>query len=137
MLARRILVLSMLDRDAHLLEGQHAALAQLAGQVTHVEVEVAPCIEWLQRSRRVEVLEVEVLELGGDEEGVAPLVGCCEHTVQRLARAPREGRPIEVDDVAEDPGHALALVQRQDLEGRRIGEGEDVGLLDATEAVHG
>ena len=44
-LARRVLVLAVLDRDAHVLEGEHRALAQVAGQVGDRQLEVRAVVE--------------------------------------------------------------------------------------------
>ena len=127
MLTRRVLVLRVLDRDAHLLECEDAASAELARQVGDSQVEVATAVERDRRADRVEAVEVEVLDLRSDEEGVASLMGLAEHTVERKAWTALEGRAIDVDHVAEDPGHrGTVIVEREELEGRGVWPGEDV-----------
>ena len=64
MLAVRVLVLGVFDRDAHLLEHEHRAPAQVAGQVGHAEVEVRPRIQGHRAAGRVGVGEVEELHFG-------------------------------------------------------------------------
>ena len=44
-LARRVLVLGVLDRDAHVLEGEHGPLAQVDGEVGHGQLEVGAGVE--------------------------------------------------------------------------------------------
>ena len=64
-------------------------------------------------------------------------MGGLEDAMQGLAGAALEWRSVEVDDVAEDPGDPLALVQGEDLEGCRVRQGEHVSLLDAAEPIDG
>jgi len=64
-LARRIFVLGVLNRDAHVFEGEHGALAQIGGQVRHCELEVRSRVERLRRLARFARREVEVLDLRG------------------------------------------------------------------------
>jgi hypothetical protein len=53
-----------------------------------------------------------------------------------LARASVKGRAVDVDDVAEDARHAGALfVPGEELEGREVRSGQDVGLLGPREPV--
>ena len=55
---------------------------------------------------------------------------------QHLARVALERRAVEVVDVAEHPGLGrLRVAPRQHLERVRVGDREDVALLDAAEAV--
>ena len=97
-----------------------------------------------RRVAGVGVGEVEVLDLGRGEEGVALVAGPLERAAQHVAGAALERGAVEVDDVAEDPGH-LGLgpsvgpvpVPGQELEGLGVGPGQDVALLDPAEAVDG
>ena len=63
-LAVRVLVLGVLYGDAHLLEHEHRAPAQVARQVGHREVEVGAGVQGDRAPLRVGVGEVEELDLG-------------------------------------------------------------------------
>src|SRR3954466_12127289 len=80
-------------------------------------VEVAALVEGLGAAA---VLEVEVLELGTDVEGVeAHLVHALERATEHVARVALVRRALRREDVAEHPPDALALgAPRQDREGR-------------------
>ena len=136
-LAPRILVLGVLDGDAHLLEHEHRAPAQVARQVGHREVEVGARVEADRAPGGVGVGEVEELHLGGGEEGVARGTGPLERASQGVARVALERRAVEVGDVAEDAGDLGVVVPRQQLERLGVGAGEDVGLLHPAEPVDG
>ena len=86
----------------------------------------------------VGVGEVEVLDLGGGVEGEALVPGPVEGPAQGVAGTALEGGAVEVEEVAEDAGHGDVVgMPGQELEGLRIGPGQDVGLLDPAEAVDG
>ena len=137
-LAARVLVLGVLDGDAHLLEHEHRAPPQVAGQVGHGEVEVGAGVERDRAVGRVGIGEVEELDLGRGEERVAGRPGPLERAAQGVPRVAPEGRAVEVGDVAEDAGHLrVVVVPRQQLEGLGIRAGQDVGLLDPAEPVDG
>jgi hypothetical protein len=111
LLAGRVLVLRVLDRDAHLLEGEHGAATQVARTVGAGQVEVRPRVDRPRGSGRVDVGvgEVEVLHLGSGEEGVAVGPSTLEGPPQRVARAALERGLVEVEDVAEDPRDRLLV----------------------------
>ena len=88
-LARRDLVVHVLDRDAHRLEVLHRALAVVGRDVERRLVEVAALIE---ERRVVDRLEVEVLELRADVERVAEVGGALELPLQHAARVAVERR---------------------------------------------
>ena len=135
-LARGVLVLGVLDGDAHLLQGEDAALAEVARHVGGGELEVGAGVEGHGRVRRVGVGEVEVLDLGGREEGEPLLPGAVEGPAQGVSGAAFEGSAVEVEDVAEDPGHGCVVgMPGEDLERLGVGPGEHVALLDPGEAV--
>ena len=62
LLARRVLVEAVLDRDAHLLELADRFFAQVSSRITGGEVEIAAVIERLWRLPLGRLLEVEELE---------------------------------------------------------------------------
>ena len=137
-LAARVLVLGVLDGDAHLLEHQHRAPAQVAREVGHGQVEVGAGVEGDRAPLGVGVGEVEELHLGRGEEGVAGGPGPLERPAQGVAGVTLERRAVEVGDVAEDAGHLrVVVVPGQQLEGLGVRAGQDVGLLDPAEAVDG
>ena len=104
-LAGGVLVLGVFNRDAHLLEGEHRALADVAGPVGHRELEVRAGIEGGGSMGGVGVSEIEVFDLGSGEESEAAVVGPVEGAAQDVAGASLEGRSVQVDDVTEDSGH--------------------------------
>src|SRR3954452_19838635 len=132
-LARPDLVVRVLDVDAQLLEREHGLAAHVRAGVERREVEVAALVEGL---RAAAVLEVEVLELGTDVEGVeAHLVHALERATEHVARVALVRRALRREDVAEHPPDALALgAPRQDREGRRVRHRDHVRLLDRVEA---
>ena len=82
--------------------------------------------------------EVEELDFGRREEGVPGGAGALERPPQGVARVSLEGGPVEVGDVAEDPGHLRVVVMpREELERGGVRTGQDVGLLHPAEAVDG
>ena len=91
------------------------------------------------RLRGVGVGEVEVLDLRGGEEGEALVPGPVEVAAQDVAGTALEGGAVEVEDVAEDPGHrdASSGCQGRIWNVLAIGPGQHVALLDPAEAVDG
>ncbi len=137
-LARRVLVLGVLDGDAHLLEREDTALTEVTRHVGGGELEVRARVEGHGRVRRIGVGEVEVLDLRGGEEGESLLAGAVEVPAQHVPGASLEGSPVEVEDVAEDPGDGcLVGVPGKDLERLGIGSGQHIALLDPGESVDG
>ena len=136
-LAGRILVPAVLDRDAHVLQGQHRGLPQVGGLVGHGELEVRPMVEGLQRGRGLPGRQVEELDLGGRVEVEAPIPGTLEGPSQHVARAALKGTPVEVEDVADDPGHRRFAVgvPGQELERLGVRPCQDVAFLHAAESV--
>ena len=135
-LATGVLVLGVLHGDAHLLEHEHGAPTEVAGQIGHRQVEVRAGVEGDRAPLRVGVGEVEVLHFGGREEGEAGGPGALERPPQGMAGVTLEGRTVEVGDVAEDAGHlGVVVVPGQELKGLGIGSGQDIGFLDPAEAV--
>jgi hypothetical protein len=103
-LARGVLVLAVLDWDAHFLEHEHGLAPQRRCLVVAHQLEVRPFVE-RQRGLALGVgrlLEVEVLQLGSDVEREPLVAGLVEHPAQDVARVSFEGRPVEVEDVAHD-----------------------------------
>ena len=127
------LVVGVLDVDAELLEREHRLAAHVGAGVERGEVEVAALVEDLGR---VLVLEQEVLELRADVEGVeAHRARALERSAQDVARVALVGRALGREDVAEHPRDALLVrAPREHREGRGVGHGDHVGLLDGVEA---
>ena len=135
-LARGVLVVAVLDGDAHRLERVDRALAEVGGDVGGGEVEVGRLVERLRRRARVGVGEVEELHLGRGVEAEAPLAGPVEVAAQHLAGVALERRAVDVGDVAEHAGRgAVGVGPREQLEAVRVGPGEHVALLHPAEAV--
>ena len=95
---------------------------------------------------RIGVGEVEVLDLRQAAKKVnAAVAGPVERPPQHVAGTALERRAVEVDDVAEHPGH-LGLgggsrrpvpVPGEQLEGIGVRPGQHVALLDTAETVDG
>ena len=137
-LAARVFMLGVLDRDPHFLEHQDRTPSEVAGGVSHAEVEVRARIECPGRVAGIRVGEVEVLDLRGGEKGVPGRAGPLEGPSQRMTRITFEGCAVQVGDVAEDPGHRrVVVVPRQQLERLGVGSGQDVSFLHPAEAVDG
>ena len=99
MLAGADLVVGVLGLDAELLEPEHGVAAQVRAGVERRQVEVAALVEHLGGAR---VPEVEVLELGSDEEVVeAHRLGALDRAAQDVARIALVGRALRRADVAE------------------------------------
>ena len=82
------------------------------------------------------VAEQEVLDLGSDVERQAHVVRARDRPSQDRARVALEQRALRRPDVAEHARHARhAGPPREDLERRRVGVRDHVGLLHPGEAV--
>ena len=138
MLAARVLVLGVLDRNAHLLEHQYRTPAQVAREIGHREVEVGAGVQGHWAPLGIGIGEIEELHLWRSEEGESGGARPLEHPAQRMPRIAPERRAVEVGDVTEDPCHLCVVVMpRQQLECLGVRTGQHVGFLDATEAVDG
>ena len=98
-LRRRHLVVRRLHGDVEAVQRAHGLLAQVVAEVGGQDVEVAALVG---EFRPVAALEVEVLELGADEEVEAHVGGPLELAAQDPARVALEGLVVAVEDVAED-----------------------------------
>ena len=134
-LARPDLVVRVLDVDAELLERQHRVAPHVGAGVERGEVEVAALVEHLGA---LGVAEQEVLELGADVEVVeAHLVGALDRAAEHVPRVALVGLALGGEDVGEHARDAAAVLlraPRQHVEGRRVGHGDHVRLLDGVEA---
>jgi hypothetical protein len=81
--------------------------------------------------------EVEELHLRSDEEGVAGLLRLGQVAAQYVPRVALERATVGDPDVTEHPSGRAAVGPREQLEGGRIGLGENVRLLHSAEAVDG
>ncbi len=129
------LVVGVLHRDSHQLQGVDGLAAVLLRHVEGGEVEVAAPVEHLRL--RTGVGEVEELELGGDVEGEPQLGGPLQVAPQHEAGVALEGLPVGGENVAEHPRHLLLLPPGEDLEGGGVGAGQHVGFLHPGVAVDG
>ena len=105
MLARRVLVLGVLDGYAHVLQGEHGALTQVSGQVRHRQLEVRAGVERLGRLTRFARCKVEVLDLGGGVKREPAAAGTLERPPEHVPGTAFEWRAVEVGDVAEHAGY--------------------------------
>ena len=138
-LARRVLVERVLDRDAHRLKHVDRGLAQIARHVSGREIEIRGVVDRLG-STTLGLARFEVEELGfrSGEERVPLLPGGGEVALQDLSGIPLERGVIKALDVAEHPARRLvSFGPRQQFEGGGIGTGEDIGLVDSAKAVDG
>ena len=125
----------VLNRDAHLLEGEHGVTAQVARGIRRHEVEVAHLVHG---NGRVVVGEVIVFELRADVHDVSGRLRLAEHATQALARIALEIRAVGLANVAEHAGHAVVRgTPGKHLERGRVREGEHVGLLGRGESFDG
>jgi hypothetical protein len=131
-LARSHLVMDVFDRNPHGFEVRDRALAPVRREVERGLVEVAALVEEL---RLVHALEVEVLELRPDVEGIAEIGRALQLPLQDEARVALERRAVGVQHVAEHPGDLRLGLPRDQLERGRVGDGDHVRLLDPAEPV--
>ena len=108
----------------------------MPGAVGHV-VEVAAHVDRLGRLARLgRAAEQEELDLGVRVEGEAEVGGLGQRALEDVARVGVRRGAVGHQDVAEHPGAAgLLRAPGQHLEGRRVGRGEHVRLVDAGEAL--
>ena len=127
----------VLDGDAHFLEGEDGLAAQVNGLVVRDEVEIAAVIQHFRLA--LAALEVEVLQLGADIEGVTKLRSLRELALEDIARIGGAGLALGGDDVAEHPRDRTALLRppRQQRERARIRHGDHVALVNPGEALDG
>ena len=120
-LARGVLVLAVLDGDAHVLQGQHGLAAQLTCQVVGGQVEVGALVEGHRRQPGGAVGrrgEVEVLELRSHEEGETEAPGSFQGSAQYVAGIAFERRAVEVHHVTHNSRNWRPVGQiGQELEG--------------------
>ena len=132
------LVVGVLDVDAHLLQREDGVAAHVGAGVERGQVEVAALVEDLGHAAlRLGGAEVEELELGADVVGVeAHLLGPLHRPLQDPARVALVGAAAGDADVAEHArDRVLVLGAPGDQgEGRGIGHGDHVRLLDRVEA---
>ena len=132
-LGRTVLVVGVLHRNAHLLQGEHRVAAQVRGIVEARQIEIPAVVEYLGGML---VLEVEELELGPDVEHVAHVERTLDLAREHLARVALEGLAFGRADVAEHATDGVAFgAPRKHLEGRGVGEGEHVAFPRAAKAL--
>ena len=131
-------MVGVLDVDAHLLQGEDGVAAHVGAGVERGQVEVAALVEHLRHAALgFGRAEVEELELGADVEGVeAHLLGPFERPLQDPARVALVRFAAGHLDVAEHPRHRVLVLRPpgDQGEGRGIGHGDHVRLLDRVEA---
>src|SRR6185503_20259112 len=86
----------------------------------------------------VHTLEIEVLELRSEIEGVALLLDALQGALQHVARVPRVRRAVRVLDVADQAADTLAVhLPGENLERARVRHRDEIALIDAREPLHG
>ena len=141
LLAGAALVVAELHRDAHRLEHRDRLAAEVRAARLGRVVEVAAAVD---RDRvgagdRAVLEEVE-LDLGVGVEGEPLVGGRAQRALEDVPRVGVRRAAVGHHDVAEHPRRRRALAPaapRQDLERRRVGLGEHVGLVDPGEALDG
>ncbi len=103
-LARRVLVERVLDRDAHRLKHVDRGLAEIARHIGGCEIEIRGVVDRLgSTTLGLPRLEVEELGFRSGEEGVPLLPGRSEVALQDLSGIPLKRGVIKALDVAEHP----------------------------------
>ena len=134
-LARGHLVVAVLHADPHLLEGEDRLAAQVRRPVHGEAVEIAAHVEELGG---LVGGEIEELEFGTDIEGVALVVDLLQGPLQHIAGIALVGGAVGILDVADHPrDRPVGGPPGDDLEGRGIGHGDHVALLDPAETRDG
>ena len=90
LLARRVFVEGVLDRDTELLELADRLLSQVTGSISCREIEVPASVEGPRWLTRLRLLEVEELDIGSDVEGETLGVGGLDMPAEHLARIAME-----------------------------------------------
>ncbi len=129
-------VVAVLDADTHGLQGQYGVAAQVGGRVQGGQVEISAPV---QHFRPFRVLEIEVLQFRADVEVVSHLRRPSQVALEDEAGVAFVGLPFGTLDVAEHPAHRVVLLGApgQEAEGRRIGYGHHVALIDAGVSLNG
>ena len=123
----------ILHRNAHLLERKDGVAAQVASRIGLGKVKVAHVVQGLGN---LVVLKVVILQFGAHVHDKAGLFGTIEHSTQTFAGVARKRLTIGCADVAEHTRDAVvARTPRKNLERRRIGEGQHVGLFGRGKAL--
>ena len=117
-----------------------AVATKIVGHVVRSQIEIAALVD--RRRHRLTLLRTvsqeEELNLGVGVEGETEVSRLTQRTPQHVAGIRRCRRAVGGEDVAEHPGGAGRLsAPRQDLEGRRVGLGEHVCLMNPGEAFNG
>ena len=139
LLARAALVVAELHRDAHRLEHGDRLAAEVGAHRLRGVVEVAAAVDRHRLHAGLRgVLEQVELDLGVGVEGEALVGGLGQGPLEDVARVGVRRGAVGHHDVAEHPGGRRALAApRQDLERRRVGLGQHVGLVDPGEPLDG
>ena len=126
-----------LDRDAEVFEHPHRPAAEIVRRAARNVVEVARGVDRLRAAVLVLArLEQVELDLRMRVEREAAIARLRQGALQDVARVGHGRLPIGSRDVAEHPcGRVDLAAPRKDLEGRRIGMREHVGLVGAREAL--
>ena len=137
LLARAALVVAELHRDAHRLEHRDRLAAEVGALRLRGVVEVAAAVDRHRVGPGLRgVLEQVELDLGVRVEGEALLGRPRQRPLEHVPRVGERRRAVGHHDVAEHPRRGRVLAApRQDLERRRVGLGEHVGLVDPGEAL--
>ena len=134
-LARRVLVERVLDRDPHRLQRLDRAFAERPGDVRRGQVEIRAVVE-RRRQAVVALGEIEELHLRGDVEREATVARPIEVAAQHLTRVALERSAVEIADVAEDARLGSQRISpREQLETVGVQAGQHVALLNPRESV--
>ena len=136
-LARAALVVAELHRDAEVFEHPHRAAAEVVRGAAGDVVEVAGGIDRLGtiRPERRGLQQVE-LDLGVRVEREAGIRRLRERPLEHVTGVGDRGLAVGRRDVAEHARGGIDLAApRQDLERRRVGVGEQVGLVRAGQTL--
>jgi hypothetical protein len=131
------LVVAELDGDPHLLEQGDRIAPEVVRRALRAVVEVPVAVDRDRLHARLRgVLEQVELDLRVRVEREAELSRLGEGAPQDEPRVRVGRRAVGHQDVAEQPGDSRPLTApRQQREGRRVGLGQHVGLVDAGETL--
>ena len=131
-LRRADLVVAVLDLNAEVLEVANGLLAQVDCEVAGGHIEVTRTVQHLSG---LVVLEVVVLKLRTDVEGVPQLGGLAKYALEHVAWVTLVRGPVRLDDVAEHGcDETVILAPGHNLQGSWIWHRDHVGLFDASKA---
>ena len=137
-LAGRIFVKAVLNRNAHGLKRADGFFAQRTSDIRGGEIEKTALVEWHWSTTVIAWREIEVLDVGRNIKHQAKFAGGFKIASQYLSRVAFKRCAIQLSNVTKNACFGrLSVNPRQYFKRVGVGQGEHVGLLYAAVSING